>query len=338
MKYILLLALLASGCDGDPQTQIDMAVDRVIDASPDAITPDGMIPDAAVPDAQRPDAYHFARPGPRPIAPTVLGDRLDGISDLAHDGDQILALTRTGKLYALDGMGGQREVRDDLPNDARLLASSAGVLVIHEGGILPVVDGPTIEVSSVRRVIATDTALFWVDPAEGGRVARYPLPNGPLETVAAELGPVSAVWPKSDGTFLVGVGGDEPRRVITLAANGTLVNTIESRFIPEFFTELDGAVYAHMMTGAGWLERVEPNRMRRLAYVGRGAGDLRAVDGALWWHTNAAIVRAVPGEPPTAIRMGVHPTALLVEPNRIIWASSWRQQVLAIPRQLNAIR
>ena len=331
MRRFLSLLLVVSGAVGCDDTPVEPVVDASVDAAALDLGPDGAVADAGVPDVG-PDAHVFSRPGPRAVTPQVLGQRLGAVSDLARDGDEILALTRTGWLYALDGQGGQRVLRQDLPESGRLLATSAGVLVVHAEGITPVTTGPSVEVLGAHRVVATEDALVWVDAGEDGRVVRYGLPDGPLQTVAAGLGAVSAVWPHPDGTITVGVGGEEPRQILTLAADGTVTATVESRFVPEFFAALNGDLYAHMMTGAGWLERVTPDRLWRLAYVGRGFGDLQAFDGALWWHTNAAIVRAVPGEPPEAVRMGINPAALLVEADQVIWASPWREQVLALPR------
>ncbi|MCB9524924.1 MAG: hypothetical protein H6702_16310 [Myxococcales bacterium] len=318
LRHALCLLVLLAGCDDGPAPE---------SAVPDAGPADTGPEDAALPDADLRSDFGL----PAPPADEVLGDRLSDVRQLVPDGEGVLALTGTGSLYRVTEAGAEL-LRRDLPEDARLVptpdgpwvaSAAAGVLSLAGARHAPAATG-------LRGAVFAHGAVWWLDDEEGGRLRHLPYPEGPAVTWAANLGAASMVYPMAPDQALVGVGGDEPRTLLRVtAAGGVQLET--SRFIPTEAAALAGTPHLLMLTGAGWLERLGPAALERLAYAGRGSGDLQAVDGALWWRASNGIHRYAPGEGVITVVPGVQPAALLVHAGRVWWADPWKQEVRARP-------
>ncbi len=319
------MAALVAGCDDGASGTVDAAI---VDARADEGT--GPV-DAGGADA----GFRYVRPGPRLATPEILARDVTDVAQLVRWEGRLLAMTPDGWLYRIAD-GERRAIRrGDLPPRARLVTSAYGLLVASEtGGIEPLEgDGPRVEASAgLRAVQAHDGALWWLDDAEGGRLARFELPAGPTSSVAVGLGPATAFSVADDGGAVVGIGGDEPRTLVAVSPGGDVAGLVNSRFVPQALVRSGGAVMALMTTGAGWVERLDEGGLARLGYAPRGSADFRAFGGWVWWRTNAGVYRLRPPDgAPESVRAGVAPSAIWIDADGIFWADAWKREVLHLP-------
>lgn len=327
------------GCDdggGGGDTTADAPDAAVVDAgSPDSAPPEGAPPDASLPDMSPPPSY--ARPGPR----VPLGEPLGGGLRLSrwlvrHDG-VFYTVTGDGWLYRAEVGGDAAWLGRDLPVNARLLSTGEQLLAVGDTGFFdartaaPVLEGRQgIVVTSVQRA---EGGWYWLESSGGGQVVRLATFDGAPEVLASDLGPVTAL---AVGERLwVGLGGDEPRAILALPlAGGEATRVAESRFVPSEMVLLGDHLYALMLTGAGWLERLPLDagvgaQLERLGYAPRGSGHLHAQGEALLWKTSTSVQRWAEGDAaPKAIFTTTRPGALWVEDEALFWVDDWSGKLM----------